>query len=205
VLNGPAEVLGFVETSFADLVLRWQAFASAAASCAATLVGLLFMSMSLRSQMATEDYAFERALWSLGTSAMVSFLDILLVALIVLIPAQTPFGLGGPMLGLAALAIGGTLLAGRATRAHSGMARRGRWTVGLALACYVIQGGIAVAVMAEGAGWLPWLAVLTGALLLNASFMAWELLRVPSLDRVGRTGRQAGQGATATIEGEARD
>jgi len=85
------------------------------------------------------------------------------------------------------------------------MARRGRWTVGLALACYVIQGGIAVAVMAEGAGWLPWLAVLTGALLLNASFMAWELLRVPSLDRVGRTGRQTGQGATATIEGEARD
>ena len=194
-----------METSFADLVLRWQAFASAAAPCAATLVGLLFMSMSLRSQMATEDYVFERALWSLGTSAMVSFLDILLVALIVLIPAQTPFGLGGPMLGLAALAIGGTLLAGRATRAHSGMARRGRWTVGLALACYVIQGGIAVAVMAEGAGWLPWLAVLTGALLLNASFMAWELLRVPSLDRVGRTGRQASQGATATIEGEARD
>jgi hypothetical protein len=194
-----------METSFADLVLRWQAFASAAAPCAATLVGLLFMSMSLRSQMATEGYTFERALWSLGTSAMVSFLDILLVALVVLIPGQTPFGLGGPMLGLAALAIGGTLLAARVTRAHSGVAHRGRCAVGLALVCYAVQGGVAVALVAEGAGWLPWLAVLTGALLLNASFMAWELLRVPSLDRVSRTGRQADQGGTATIEGESRD
>jgi uncharacterized membrane protein HdeD (DUF308 family) len=53
---------GLVETTFADQVLRWYNFAGAAATAAAPLVGLLFVLMSLRSQLATADYAFERAL-----------------------------------------------------------------------------------------------------------------------------------------------
>lgn len=191
-----------MDTAFADQVLRWHTFAGTAAAAAATLVGLLFVSMSLRSQLATGDYALERAVWSLGTSALVCFLDVLLVGLVVLIPAQNPIGLGGPLLALAALSIAATLLGARATRAVPGLARRHRWSTGPSLVCYGIQGGLAVALATGGAEWLPCLAVLAGALLLNASFMAWEVLRHTSLDWVSRTRRQADQEDVASIDQE---
>jgi len=81
---------------FGQLVQEWHVFYATIAASAATLVGLLFVSMSLNVGMfsGTENIGLKR----LASQTLLNFLHAIIFSLIFLIPRQTPIGLGVPLM-----------------------------------------------------------------------------------------------------------
>ena len=82
--------------SFSQLVHEWQIFYATIATAAATLVGLLFVAMSLNVRMFTGNKNI--GLKKLAILTLTNFLYIIIFALIFLIPRQGPIGLGLPLM-----------------------------------------------------------------------------------------------------------
>jgi hypothetical protein len=82
--------------NFMQLVQEWQTFYATIAIAAATLVGLLFLSMSLNVGIfgGTENIGLKK----LAAQTLTNFLYIIVFALIFLIPRQGPIGLGVPLM-----------------------------------------------------------------------------------------------------------
>jgi hypothetical protein len=160
---------------------HWQPFATALAGASATLMGLLFVALSLNPHiLADSDYRSQRRLARLAFGA---FAQLLLLALLLLIPHPTARRLA-LALGVAAL-VGLTQTARIAmlewrrdpdAQTHSGTERGHRW---LTLATAVIHGGLAIAaleLLRDEPGALLATGLLLIALLLVASRIAWALL-----------------------------
>ena len=81
---------------FEELVREWQIFYATIAGAAATLVGLLFVAMSLNVGMFTGTESI--GLRMLSRQTLSNFLYIIVFALIFLIPRQGPLGLGVPLM-----------------------------------------------------------------------------------------------------------
>src|SRR5919112_4259063 len=86
---------GAVEDRFAALA-EWHDFFAAVAGVAATLVGLLFVALALNPAVMADDSPAGLRTWAGQTFQ--SFLMVLFVALVVLIPETGPVGLGLPLL-----------------------------------------------------------------------------------------------------------
>src|ERR671917_399155 len=84
-----------MEDRFAALS-EWHDFFAAVAGVAATLVGLLFVALALNPAVMTDDGPAGLRTWAGQTFH--SFLMVLVVALILLIPDTGPVGLGVPLL-----------------------------------------------------------------------------------------------------------
>jgi len=82
--------------NFAQLVQGWHVFYATIAASAATLVGLLFVSMALNVGMlaGTDNIGLKK----LARQTLLNFLYAIVFSLIFLIPRQSPVGLGAPLI-----------------------------------------------------------------------------------------------------------
>jgi hypothetical protein len=168
---------------------HWQPFATALAGASATLMGLLFVALSLNSHILTEtDYGPQRRLARLAFGA---FAQLLLIALLLLLPH--------PTVHLLALALGVAALVGLTQAISIGVlewrrdpdadapTRTGgepahRRHRRLTLVTAAIHGSLAVAafqLVRSEPGALLTIGLLLMALLLVASRIAWALLAAP--------------------------
>jgi hypothetical protein len=80
---------------FSQLIENWQTFYATIAGATATLLGLLFVAVSLnRAHLDLEENAH---LMSLARQTFSTYLFILTFSIVMLIPKQTPAGLGIPL------------------------------------------------------------------------------------------------------------
>jgi hypothetical protein len=81
-----------METEFATGIAEWRDFYAAIAGAAATLLGLLFVSMALNPAVMRDDSPNGMRVWAAQTFH--NFLVVLAIALTALIPDQSPPGMG---------------------------------------------------------------------------------------------------------------
>jgi hypothetical protein len=162
---------------FTQAVEGWHDFYLLVGTAAATLVGLLFVSLSLNVDVITRKANAD--LRALAAQTFAGFLNVVMLAVLFLIPRQVPLGLGLPLLGISGYGLYetvGRLLKTRRARSHGwgwgGIARR---FVFPAL-CFVALTIIAVSVLLGQTGGLYWLVPVMILLIVAASRNAWDLL-----------------------------
>ena len=170
--------MGAMESEFAAAVESWGAFYSAVAGAAGTLVGLLFVSLALNPTVMGDDRPAGLRVWAAQTFH--NFLMVLIVALIALIPGETPEAMA-ITLGL----VGGTGLVRVARDAR--LARTDpdpRWKRGQALLrflspllAYLLCLWAAWQVWGGDAEALGWLVAIVFLLTISAAASSWDLLK----------------------------
>jgi hypothetical protein len=166
-----------MQSSFSQVIERWHDFYLAASTDAATLIGLLFIGLSLNLEVIT---SVARAdLRALALKTFNNLLSVLILALVFLIPAQTPLGLGLPLLAIGML---GAINASRQLRAAV-QNQDHLWGSGYLFRRFLAPttaylGLIAIATsLATGeTSRLPWLVAVLCTLLATATRNAWDLL-----------------------------
>jgi hypothetical protein len=164
--------------SFSQLVHEWQIFYATIATAAATLVGLLFVAMSLNVRMFTGNKNI--GLKKLAILTLTNFLYIIIFALIFLIPRQGPIGLGLPLMcnGFAGLMSTIPHLRTLLSNIPQGISRRNtyiRAAMTLVAFAVLIIVSFLVTVRASTAS-LYWLVAPMILLLISASRNTWSLL-----------------------------
>ena len=163
---------------FGQLIQEWQVFYATIATSAATLVGLLFVAMSLNLGMfaGTENIGLKK----LAGQTLTNYLYIIVFALIFLIPRQGPIGLGVPLMcnGLAGLIRTVSHLRTLLSNIPQGISRKdtfGRAAMSLVAFLVLIIVSFLVMVRANGDS-LNWLVAPMILLLISASLNTWSLL-----------------------------
>jgi hypothetical protein len=163
---------------FGQLVQEWQVFYATIATSAATLVGLLFVSMSLNVGMftGTENIGLKK----LASQTLLNFLYAIVFAIIFLIPRQGPIGLGLPLICIGIVGLIRTISNLRTLFSNipQGILRRTtfvRAAMGLVAFLALIIVSFLVMVRAS-AGSLYWLVAPMILLLISASANTWSLL-----------------------------
>ncbi len=172
--------------NFAAQIKEWQTFYATMAAACATLVGLLFVAVSLNA-----DYLLQKSnsgSLRVARTAFRDFLPVLLMALLFLIPNLPPFGLGSGLmvLGVAGLVsvVRQIVASRRSDSAAAASANVRSYVLSLAGTIGVIA--LAVAMMLEYTKVLYWLVVVWAALLSSASSTAWALLTQARTNEVKR-------------------
>jgi hypothetical protein len=163
--------------AFTQAVEGWHDFYLMIGAAAATLVGLLFVSLSLNVDVITREANAD--LRMLAAQTFTGFLNVVMLAVLFLIPSQVPPGLGLPLLGISGYGLYETVdrfLKARRARPRAwgrgGVAQR---FVFPAL-CFVALMVIAVSVLLGQTGGLYWLVPVMILLIVAASRNAWDLL-----------------------------
>jgi hypothetical protein len=163
-------------STFAQTVTQWHDFYIMVGTAGATLVGLLFIGLTLNIELIRRaDFADLRTLAALTFN---SFFYAIVFAVIFLIPDQVPIGLGLPLLAIGGLGWLNVMFQYRRTRkSHRAW---GRSTVtnrffipSVALLAVIV---IAVSVMAGSTSGFYWLVPAMILLLASGSRNAWDLL-----------------------------
>jgi hypothetical protein len=163
--------------AFAQAIEGWHDFYMMVGTAAATLVGLLFVSLSLNVDVITrQENAHLRVL---AAQTFTGFLNVVMLAVLFLIPSQTPQGLGLPLLGISAYGLYETVARFLKTR----RARPRAWGRGgitlrfvFPALCFVALMVIAVSVLLGQTSGLYWLVSVMILLIVAASRNAWDLL-----------------------------
>ena len=156
----------------------WQPFFSTVALASATLVGLLFVSLSLyrdRDKTASAAGRFSTAQRSIG-----HLLYVLMIGLVFLVPQQVPFGLAGALIVLgAARGVGLIRQAVRSLPSSPGRGKLGDTLREYAIPAFASLGLLVVGVEVSRGETLAiyGLVLVVAALLSTGSWNAW-LLRV---------------------------
>jgi hypothetical protein len=163
--------------TFAQVVEGWHDFYMMVGTAAATLIGLLFVSLSLNIDVITREGNAD--LRVLAAQTFTGFLNVVMLAVLFLIPDQVPAGLGLPLLGISGYGLYetvGRFLKTRRARPHGwgrgGVARR----FVVPTLCFVALTVIAVSVLLSHTGGLYWLVPVMILLIVAASRNAWDLL-----------------------------
>ncbi len=164
--------------TFAELIRSWQIFYATLAAACATLVGLLFIALTVNpgtSRGGASSWDLRIARKTFG-----DFLLVLMTSLMFLVPGLPPDGLA-----VALVALGIAWIPGMLIRMIVGMARNGRTKVPLARRIRAfslsLAGGVGLVVVGI-ALWLGytdvlyWLVCVLAALLASAASTAWILL-----------------------------
>lgn len=160
--------------SFYDSLTRWQPFFAAVAGATATLVGLLFVSLSINREKITA--AENRHLLRLAQRSFGDYLFAMFIALLFLVPNHETYGLAGPLFILAAVR-GWFLIRALARAIKEQASTWGGWReqifsvlswLGLIVAGVEIYRGQILATFI--------LVPVISLLLVNASMNAWALL-----------------------------
>jgi hypothetical protein len=163
---------------FGQLVQEWQVFYATIAASAATLVGLLFVSMSLNVGMFsdTENIGLKK----LASQTLLNFLYAIVFAIIFLIPRQGPIGLGLPLMcvGIVGLIKTVSNLCALFSNPPRGILRRTTFVrAGMALVAFLALIIVSFLVMVRAnANSLYWLVAPMILLLISASANTWSLL-----------------------------
>jgi hypothetical protein len=167
------------ESTFAQSVDAWHDFYVVAGTVGATLMGLLFVAVSLRLDTIADPTRPD--LRSRANNGYEQFLYIVLFSLMFLIPDQSRSGLGIPLLAISAV----RLLSLRQELRRVWATGRGRlvdrrsaiWRFVVPAVCYaavlVVSGGL---LLVDWTGGLYWLVGVVTVLLANAAQNAWNLL-----------------------------
>ena len=165
-------------TGFPQLVQEWQIFYATIATAAATLVGLLFVAMSLNVRMFTGNKNI--GLKKLAILTLTNFLYIIIFALIFLIPRQGPIGLGLPLMcnGFAGLMSTIPHLRTLLSNIPQGISRRNTYIrAAMTLVAYLVLIIVSFLVMVRAStASLYWLVAPMILLLISASRNTWSLL-----------------------------
>jgi hypothetical protein len=163
--------------TFAQAVEGWHDFYIMVGTAAATLVGLLFVSLSLNADAMTRPENAD--LRVLATQAFTGFPNLVIFAILFLIPDQGPRGLGLPLLGVTAYGLYETIARFRKTH-HERPHFWHKGSIGLRLVIpmfgFVTLLIVAVSVLLGQAGGLYWLEPVMILLVVGASSNAWDLL-----------------------------
>ena len=167
---------------FSQAIEGWHDFYLMTGTAAATLVGLLFVAVSVNLNLLRGAAAQHRREWARHT--FLNFIFVLLVSLIFLMPAQSELGLALPLLIIAAVAFFGvarlyreaTRLAtsGDEARVRQRMMREAIYSAG----SYLILVIVALFLLRSEPQQLYWLAAAVLMLLIEAAGAAWRLLVV---------------------------
>jgi modulator of FtsH protease len=164
--------------NFSQLVHEWQIFYATIATASATLVGLLFVSMSLNVRLFTGSVNI--GLRMLSRQTLLNFLYIIVFALIFLIPRQGPIGLGLPLMcnGFVGLINNVSNLRTLLSNIPPGIFRRAALAhAAMALTAFLILVIVAFLVMVRAStASLYWLVAPMILLLISASHDTWSLL-----------------------------
>lgn len=163
---------------FAQRVQEWQLFYATIAGSSATLVGLLFVALSVNPEAASR--AKDQDLRTLARQTFTTFLYIIGIALTFLVPRQVPLGVGLPLAFISIVGLRYTLADVLAARRNVSLAaqrghpsRRGL----LRIAALLMLIAIAAAVLAwSDAAILGWMVAPMLILLISASLNTWDLL-----------------------------
>jgi hypothetical protein len=163
-------------TDFSQAVHEWQTFYQVAGTAAATLIGLLFVAVSIHIEIFTR-----KAITDIHHFAALTFncfFYVLLIAMFFLIPRLSPLGLGIPLALLGLLGLVNAVIQQARSRkwqsVHQGMDLASRFNLpNLCLACLIV---IAVCVMLGLTQSLYALVVVVILLLASAAQNAWTLL-----------------------------
>jgi hypothetical protein len=172
-------------TEFTRQVSTWGTFYVLAGEAAATLLGLLFVAMTLRPSEGRTD-ADKLALWAVAFTPMLGYLNILFLALVFAMPDPTTLVLGLVLLGACLVTAALTLAVMLDVRRHERAitVRPDRSIAALPLLCYLTQGAVGLALLGGHTAAFAWVAWSTVLLLLNASAVAWGLIGNPIFGRV---------------------
>jgi len=171
-----------VDNSFSQAIVDWQGFYTLAGAAAATLVGLLFIAVSLHLDIFSDESEVE--LRSLAEITLINFLSILMIAMFFLVPHQSPGGLGLPLL---FVSIAGLLRQGRDWLRHiKGGLFKGAifrptaflavFRVILPMLYQVTTILVAISILSGSTDSLYWLVWVMISILLSASMNAWGLM-----------------------------
>ena len=150
--------------TFANVIEGWHDFYMMVGAAASTLVGLLFVSLSLNVDVITHEA--NAHLRELAIQTFTNFLNVIMLSVLFLIPSQDPLGLGLPL-----LAVSGWQL--YVTVSHFLKTRRVRAIPAL---CYLAMMIIAVSVLLGQTSSLYWLVPVMITLIIGASSNSWNLL-----------------------------
>ena len=163
--------------TFAITINGWHDFYILIGTASATLLGLLFVSLSLNINAISHPTSVD--LRALAEQTFSSFIFVLLYAVIFLIPNQGEMGLGFPLLGVGAIGLGSTVIHFLMTRSTqprvwggSNIARR----FITPLICHGMLIIIALTILFGETAGLYWLVSVMIILLVISSFNAWDLM-----------------------------
>jgi len=163
--------------TFAQAVEGWHDFYATIGTAAATVVGLLFVGLSLNADVITREA--NAGLRMLAEQTFVNLLSVLLFAALFLIPDQGPGGLGLPLVGIGVFGLYRTvrrLLLARRTHARAwGRGSVARHVGGSAL-CYLALLAVAMSVLLGQTAGLYWLVPVMILLIVEAGRNSWDLL-----------------------------
>jgi hypothetical protein len=166
--------------AFGETIASWHDFYIMVGTAAATLVGLLFVSLSLNSHLIAGDENTGARLMAAQTFS--NFLSVLMFAVLFLIPDPGRWGLGVPLafIGCAGLygAVRRSVTARRLHTSSPGSLRVSRHGLASAL-CFLALIVVAVTVMLGHTDGLYWLIPVMLVLIAEASRNAWRLLLQP--------------------------
>jgi hypothetical protein len=163
--------------TFTQAIEGWHDFYLMIGAAAATLIGLLFVSLSLNADVITRKENAD--LRALATHTFGNFMSVLMFAVLFLIPSQVPLGLGLPLLGIGGYGLYNTVSHLLETRrkpprawAIGGIARR----FAIPTLCFGALMVIAASVLLGRTDGLYWLVPVMIILIAAASRNAWDLL-----------------------------
>jgi hypothetical protein len=168
-----------MEQDFAGTLGTWTGFYTALSAIAATLLGLLFVAVSLRLNLFQD--AVVADVRDFAALVFGQFLALVLVGLVALVPHPQPATLGLPTLALGALGLGWSVrLAREYLRLNTAPGSRRWWSV----AFFIVSLGAALAFVLGGAALLlrqdavplPWMAAVDVGTLAVGAVGAWLLL-----------------------------
>ena len=163
--------------AFSLAIEGWHDFYLMIGTAAATLVGLLFVSLSLNADAITRRTNANLRL--LATQTFTSFITVIMFAVLFLIPNQLPLGLGLPLLGIGGYGLYNVVSQYRKARlspprswSRGSIARR----FATPILCFTVLMVIAVTVLLGQTDGLYWLVPVMILLIVAASGNAWDLL-----------------------------
>jgi uncharacterized membrane protein len=166
-----------VEDRFAA-VAEWHDFFAAVAGVAATLVGLLFVSLALNPAVMADDGPAGLRTWAGQTFH--NFLVVLVIALVVLIPETGPLGLGVPLLILGIWGVARVVADARRVRSDPDPEWHGRSVLtrfASPLVGYAIAVWVGAQILRGDADAVGWLVATVFFLMMSAAGNCWDLLR----------------------------
>jgi hypothetical protein len=179
---------------FSGLIREWQVFYATVAAACATLIGLLFIAMTLNPEVLTD----KRNIWRLriARKAFGDFLLVLMTSIMFLVPRLPPVGLAAALfaLGIAwSFGVVGrlVLITLREGPRHLSPGKLIR-IFSLSFVGGIGLIGVAIALWLEYTDVLYWLVAVLASLLASASTTAWTLLttRGDAADDEQRRGRK---------------
>lgn len=173
--------------SFAASVADWQSFYMLAGTASATLVGLLFVAVSVHIELIGRPDA--SSILVLARRTFTHFILVVIVALVFLVPHQDPEGLGLPLL---AFGIVDAVRSFRVGRLMLTTSRRLSLVSGIGLIL------VAATLLGGTTAYLYWMVPIVGIMLATAAANAWDLM-------LGLARAQAADGSDASGDGPSGD